>query len=169
VTLSVNEMVGEEEEARHQVTGGDGFSEHLPSAHTLVMFPTVRQIRGVVIGRHVVHLYAHGKCAPSELVRRLWWGAAALPFGQGLGLKGSPLRRTSISLSPGPVRCYPQAWQPPNCHKLTVHSTISLGYRMEAGSQNRILAMMQARLTPNRQSVTQPHVTKITDLVLKSD
>ena len=75
--LSVNEMVGEEEEARHQVTGGDGFSEHLPSAHTLVMFPTVRQLRGVVIGRHVVHLYAHGKCAPSELVRRLWWGAAA--------------------------------------------------------------------------------------------
>jgi hypothetical protein len=89
--------------------------------------------------------------------------------GQGLGLKGSPLRRTSISLSPGPVRCYPQAWQPPNCHKLTVHSTISLGYRMEAGSQNRILAMMQARLTPNQQSVTQPHVTKITDLVLKID
>ena len=61
------------------------------------MFPTVRQLRGVVIGRHVVHLYAHGKCAPSELVRRLWWGAAALPFGQGLGLKGSPLRRTSVS------------------------------------------------------------------------
>ena len=95
--LSVNEMVGEEEEAQHQVTGGDGFSEHLASAHTLVMFPTVRQLRGVVIGRHVVYLYAHGMCVPSELVRRLWWGAATLPMGQGLGLKGSPLRRTSVS------------------------------------------------------------------------
>ena len=72
-------------------------------------------------------------------------------------------------LSHGPAGCYPRTRQPPNCYNLTAHSTFSLRCWMEHGSQNRILAATQTRLTPNQQSVTQPHVTKITDLVLKSD
>jgi hypothetical protein len=72
-------------------------------------------------------------------------------------------------LSHGPAGCYPQTRQPPNCYNLTAHSTFSLRCCMEPGSQNRILAATQARLTPNQQITTQSHVTKMTDLALRTD
>ena len=69
----------------------------------------------------------------------------------------------------GPAGCYPQTRQPPNCYNLTVRSTFSLRCWMELGSQNRILAATQARLTPNQLIATQSHVTKMTDLALRTD
>ena len=72
-------------------------------------------------------------------------------------------------LSHGPAGCYPQTRQPPNCYNLTAHSTFSLRSWMEPGSQNRILATTQTRLTPNQQITTQSRVTKMTDLVLRTD
>ena len=72
-------------------------------------------------------------------------------------------------LSHGPAGCYPQTRQPPNCYNLTAHSTFSLRCWMEPGSQNRILAATQTRLTPSQQITTQSHVTIMTDLVLRTD
>ena len=45
--------------------GGGGFSEHLPRAHTFVMFPTMRQLRGAAAcsGRFSVsYLQVHRDC-----------------------------------------------------------------------------------------------------------